>query len=663
MRAVLFVIASIIPAHVLAQDIGSSSGALIGDVSLGEQCTPEQSEAVAKGVFLGRTASATDAFTECIQDRIAQDYSGCQGDPFNSDSRAIQTERTLDAARSPNALAIECSGGFGNASAGIGDYEGRDAESFAFAGWLASSVDQIALPNICTGPERGRSDQAAICRWDADPWPYSQIAGIVWHEAMHQRGYGHGANESSGAQAACAPVDANGSPPMGWDYQVNTVPYIVEQCLVEVINQGVKACGDLYACPHPNMLNLPTSRGGTSCNCVFDPQASFEVLALRNGRLEPDDVVRDLVGQWRVGPSDRHLSTGNFLPDAAQILTKSAWGIGVLETMPWGRIAVLTPFGTRLGSWTLKQDDVFDSADVDGDGFDDLIVMNGGQLAIITTNSMQFSLHDSLALTGAHRRFPRFISNGMIAAIGDFDGIRGDDVLLEGDDVLLVAAFRAGRLEDVGVNETGDAAGEWRLNVESDNIIGAADLDGDGVDSLIVSSPWGLGVLDLVGGGFRSSSMFAEGTMISGSQVALPPDLPPGDVIIADLDGDGADDLLLRTEGGLIAVRVSNGSMEVIAEKEVGDWIGPWRLDSTTQGVWPVGDVTPRRGEDLVLSSEWGLALIEVDSGQFRAVVTHRNREAMNGWLPQSQGMFLPLTHKSGNRILHSMRQVVQVRR
>lgn len=57
---------------------------LYGDVIYESGCTDEDIELLDDSMVLGRIASNTQAFSDCVNDRITQDYIPCNGDPFGS---------------------------------------------------------------------------------------------------------------------------------------------------------------------------------------------------------------------------------------------------------------------------------------------------------------------------------------------------------------------------------------------------------------------------------------------------------------------------------------------------------------------------------------------------------------------------------------------------
>jgi hypothetical protein len=251
------------------EDTGEAREDLLGSASYAGDCSPALVSFLDTVHFYGRVAAASRAFEQCVDRAMrvqlstgggpAGPYRQCNGDPFYNQPVNTQLQSVLDAARSGNDVFMSCGGSSGLASAAIGSYDSSGAEAMAWSSWLPSAVAQLSEPLCANGSTVG-------CRAAPAPWPYSQAAGSMWHEAMHQHGYSHGANNATDARPACG---YSGDPT--WDFQVNTLPYIVGKCVADVIDRSGAACGALDTCG-PGQLKLVTGFGDTTCRCAGDPR-------------------------------------------------------------------------------------------------------------------------------------------------------------------------------------------------------------------------------------------------------------------------------------------------------------------------------------------------------------------------------------------------------
>src|SRR5262249_22269794 len=136
---------------------------------------------------------------------------------------------------------------------------------FNWSVWLPNVASTLGLRVCANDAERA----AGGCRWAGEPWPWSQAAGIVWHEASHTHGYIHGADDQAHAKNNCgysAYTDAQ------WNFQTNTMPYIIEKCISTVIEQSGTQCGSLETCGS-HALRLIDNYNGASCSCQEDPRS------------------------------------------------------------------------------------------------------------------------------------------------------------------------------------------------------------------------------------------------------------------------------------------------------------------------------------------------------------------------------------------------------
>ena len=196
-----------------------------------------------RAMFLGRVASVTEAFKECIfnlhvgMPGYTQAYQQCPGDPdFGADQRT-QMYRLLTRTRNFDPTFIYCSGGRKDANASaslLGTDHRTHVLKFNYS-WLSRVA---SLPSPAADPT----------------WPAWQVADTIWHEVMHNYNYVH---------------DNCGYAP-GVDFQEVSAPYIVGNCIRHVISESGKKC-PLDSCG-PGSLSMLTSLNGSECRCVRDPR-------------------------------------------------------------------------------------------------------------------------------------------------------------------------------------------------------------------------------------------------------------------------------------------------------------------------------------------------------------------------------------------------------
>jgi hypothetical protein len=256
-------------------EVATESQALLGTVTYGGDCTAADRSFLDKAMHYGRTAATSPVFQQCLDRAVrtgavgvgpyrAADRSktGCQN-PFADQALAVQIDRLVQAARGGAGLNIACTGATsGNAAAALGSYDMAGPEQLAFSGWLRAVAS-----------DHGYAKQAA---------------GIIWHEAMHQRGYTHGGNSQADAKTACGFDTATDAQ---WHYQQNTLPYIVGACMQTILERSSTTCGSLDLGKRVRLLSdLDSSR----CLAFADPHDVFPDDG-RNARDFNYDRLPDIV--------------------------------------------------------------------------------------------------------------------------------------------------------------------------------------------------------------------------------------------------------------------------------------------------------------------------------------------------------------------------------
>lgn len=223
---------------------------LYGQIEYAADCNSDHIDLVEESVERGRIASVSPAFDECVQSSMTDRYTPCAGEPFNTASIETQVAQALAITETPNDLAVTCSGGCGNACAAIGTYNHSDDEAFSWGDWINAAVAKQSRP-LC-GPGETPDWTDTTCR--PLGWPWSQVASLVWHEVSHTHGYNH---------------DNCGITEPGWNFQADTVPYIIGNCLAQVLSTSAEQCGEDTTCSYHSR---PIFEDG-ECVCRRDPAA------------------------------------------------------------------------------------------------------------------------------------------------------------------------------------------------------------------------------------------------------------------------------------------------------------------------------------------------------------------------------------------------------
>jgi len=604
-RLVALMIVGLAAPKAAAQEVRTTTQPLLGPVNQADDCTPELQQFNEEIMVFGRITATTRAFEQCVDQDVRARYRKCVGDPYYSESFSSQITRVIAASRLPGPVQITCTGGGGNASTQLGNY-GNPSEAFSWGGWFESVFKQIGRP-ACTG---NQTPDTHSCSWDSSPWPHSQAAGIVWHEVMHTQGYSHGANTQAEAKPACGYA---GDPT--WNFQSNTMPYILGECINKVIYRSGRRCA-VQACPSPHQRRMLTSYDGTACTCVNDPgKKGLAILGLVNASLVdyamlPDE---DWIGDWHYGKRNLIRATGDFDGDGvADFVLTSSWGLGVVTHVDgqWRALAV-KPSGTRLGSWNLNADNdrVLGVGDFDGDGKDELVLASGWGIGILRHTGSTFT-HLMMAPSGARFGGWNFNATGdTIRAIDDFNGDGKADLVITSAWGIGVLTRSGATLTPLMAAPGGTQFGGWNFNATGDLIRGAGDFDGDGKADLLITSPWGIGLLRLQAGSLVPLMMTPSGGKLGGYDYNNTTDRLGG---FGDFNGDGKADLVLATPQGLLLLGwdAATTRLQAIAIARNDQPIGGWHLNTRTDMFIPAGDLDGDGRDELVVRSNWGLGVL-----------------------------------------------------
>jgi hypothetical protein len=559
----------------------------------------------------------------------------CNNDPFYSSDIATQLARAYDITHSANNVQMNCTGGGGNASASIGIYGTTSAESLSWGGWLTSVYNSLGWP-ICDGTN------GPNCRWAAEPWPWSQAAGIVWHEASHQEQYTHGANDQAAAKIACGYPSFTDDQ---WHFQVNTMPYIIGNCASDVIDRSGQTCGALETCG-PNALKIIDTYGGSTCSCIADPSShGIGALGMPAGSTELKELMKtsngDWMDGWHLGGDNWIVALGDFNGDGSKdFAIASPWGFGFITGAGRNmRHLAMAPWGTWVsgyGWWQLHGTDVFGPVgDFNGDGKEDLVVRSSSGFAILTIDgSGNFQTLNSYSYGTWLGSWYLQSSNDFLAA-GDFNGNGRADLLVRN------SSWGIGFLErDLGGNVSswnniswgscvGGGGSCWTLT-STDQLYWVGDFDGNGTKDIVVRSPsWGWGILSANSlNNVYTLNLYPYGTFLGGWNLGA------GDMIraVGDFNGDKADDLVIQSGWGVGVLYRNGANFQHLAMTPYGDWMGWWHLggDNWISGA---GDFDGDGRSEFVIHSAWGTGLINVNlGGSLDSLWTKPFNSIAGGW-------------------------------
>ncbi|MGW5052308.1 FG-GAP-like repeat-containing protein [Actinokineospora sp. NPDC004072] len=213
---------------------------------------------------------------------------------------------------------------------------------------------------------------------------------------------------------------------------------------------------------------------------------------------------------------------------------------------------------------------------------------------------------------------------------GDFTGDGRAEVPITSPWGLGVLELSGSTLTSPVMAPNGTRFGGWLLNTADNRFEVQADLDGDGKQEILVSSPWGIGVLKREGGTFTSILMAQNGTRFGGWLLNTA-DNRFGPV--GDFDGDGRQEVLITSPWGIGILKLTGSTFSVLMMAPNGTRFGEWLLNTADNRFGPVGDFGRNGRDELLVTSPWGLGVLELSGGTLTSPVMAPNGTRFGGWL------------------------------
>jgi len=336
------------------------------------------------------------------------------------------------------------------------------------------------------------------------------------------------------------------------------------------------------------------------------------------------------IGGWNFSTAaDTIRGAGKFDGGAReQLVVTSGWGIGVLgwDGAEW--VAALgRPWGTRFGGWNSgAADQIRAIADFDGDGRDELLVTSGWGIGILGKAGGTFA-SETMAPVATRFGGWNYGKADTIVGTGDFDGDGKADIVIRSGWGLGVLSLGPSGLVARTARPYGTSVGGWNLGA-ADVIEGIGDLDGDGKAELVIRSGWGIAVLELVGDALTPLVIKPKDTLFGGWRY------DPAQTrvrAIADFDGDGREDLVVTSPWGIGILEVNGSTMTTLAAGSHDTWFDAWRY-STQDVVVAAADLSGDGQAELVLRSGWGTGVLRLVGDALKIVSGHPHGTRVGAW-------------------------------
>jgi hypothetical protein len=289
------------------------------------------------------------------------------------------------------------------------------------------------------------------------------------------------------------------------------------------------------------------------------------------------------------------------------------------------------PVHTWIDGWNLDpaHNYIRGVGDIDGDGRSEAVITSDWGVGILKHDGTAFRCpfgapRDSMFGSWRYDATAR-AGRDRVMAVDNFTGAAQRDLLLWSSGGMATLERTATGLSSSRIHNNGTRLGGWILNTADNRYWGAARLDSDR-KAMVLTSPWGIGLISLDAG--TSVVMAPVGTRFGSwtwhvdDRVAL----------IADLDGDGQDELVVTGVLGLAVLKLVGGNLVAVANHAVGANLGGYIVEGPDKTM--IADrFRPGAASDVVVSDPHGFHALTLDGSRLerRAFVASGTR--IDGWI------------------------------
>jgi hypothetical protein len=155
------------------------------------------------------------------------------------------------------------------------------------------------------------------------------------------------------------------------------------------------------------------------------------------------------------------------------------------------------------------------------------------------------------------------------------------------------------------------------------------DMDGDGLDEILVSGPWGIAILKQSHHKMVPLASLANGVHIGGWKLDTASD---NFRLVANFDNSDRASILVTSGGGIAVLKLDSGKLVELMSARNGHKFGDWKLDSASNVFGPVADFDGDGQREVLVTSGWGLGVLKYSNGSFTSITMVANGKNMDGW-------------------------------
>ena len=219
---------------------------------------------------------------------------------------------------------------------------------------------------------------------------------------------------------------------------------------------------------------------------------------------------------------------------------------------------------------------------------------------------------------------------GLSGCVGDMDGDGIDEILVSSSWGIGILKKSGHTMTSLATAANGSKLGEWLLDTDSNRFGPVADFDFDGRDEIFVVSPWGVGILKFKHGTWSTIVMCANGTDLGGVTLNT-----VSDQFGPVFDYDGGNYLIFYAASTGVGSLALEGGLHAQSFYTFGTNIFGWTLTAFDKfgpfGCFLGSNYGANPRTQFVVTNASGLAVIETSGGQWSAITAIADGATLKG--------------------------------